>query len=294
MLEKILVTGADGQVGRELCQLSSPYEVIGFNRQALDITNRDQVQNAMREFQPDIVINAAAYTNVDKAEEETERAYAINCDGVRNLAQSCKSFAIPLMHISTDYVFDGTKNGAYVEDDPIAPLGIYGKSKEAGETALREVLDEHIILRTSWVFSATGNNFVKTMLRLGGERSEIAVVDDQYGCPTSARSIANVLYRFAERYIRDEAVKWDTYHFCNQPGTTWYGFAKKIFSMVSLLGEQSPTSLNSITSVEFPTTAQRPANSELDCAKLLEILQMQIPLWEQELKFVIDEIGFDQ
>jgi dTDP-4-dehydrorhamnose reductase len=282
--KSILITGAGGQVGHELAIADSRYHLIALSRQQLDITDPEQIKTVFCEHQPDIVINAAAYTQVDRAEQEQELAFAINRDGVAALAKACKSADIPLLHISTDYVFDGSKPGAYVEDDPVAPLGVYGESKAAGETVLRETLDEHIILRTSWVFSAIGNNFVKTMLRLGNERDEIAVVDDQFGCPTSARSIAEVLLQLADRYLQGQEVCWGTYHFCNGPDTTWFNFAKAIFEQVR--GYEN-LKLTAITTNEYPTPVRRPKNSVLGCLKLEDQGYVSCGAWRDELNKVL-------
>jgi dTDP-4-dehydrorhamnose reductase len=204
----ILVTGAGGQVAHDLDISESEHRIVALPRKKLDITNQEQMSTAIDEYRPDIVINAAAYTQVDRAEEEAELAYAINRDGVSNLAQACKGAEIPLLHISTDYVFDGNQPGSYREDDVITPSGVYGASKAEGEAVLRSVLERHIILRTAWVFSATGNNFVKTMLRLGAERDELGIVNDQHGCPTSAHGIAEVLLKIADRYLRHDEIEW--------------------------------------------------------------------------------------
>jgi dTDP-4-dehydrorhamnose reductase len=257
----ILVTGAGGQVAHELAVTESEYRVVALSRSQLDITNQQQINTAFEEYRPDILINAAAYTQVDRAEEEPERAFAINRDGVSNLAYACKGAGIPLLHISTDYVFDGNKTAAYREDDEISPAGVYGASKASGEAALRSILERHVILRTSWVFSATGSNFVKTMLRLGKERDELGIVNDQHGCPTSAESIAAALLQISERYLRGDEIEWGTYHFCGQPETTWYGFAKRIFERAKGFDHLK---LNGIPTSEYPTPAARPMNSVLD------------------------------
>ena len=190
--KSILITGAGGQVGHELSIANSQNQIVPVSGEQLDITDSAQVKSLFYARRPDVVINAAAYTQVDLAEREPDVAFAVNRDAVANLAYACREAQIPLLHISTDYVFDGSKTGAYLETDPVSPLGVYGKSKAEGEAVLASILDRHIILRTSWVFSATGNNFVRTMLRLGRERDELNIVNDQYGCPTSACSIAAV------------------------------------------------------------------------------------------------------
>src|SRR5438132_3012176 len=189
---KLLVLGAGGQVGHELCRLAWPagYSIAAFERDGVDIAERGAVFAAVARERPDLIINAAAYTAVDRAESEPDIAWASNCIGPANLAAACYDAAIPLIHLSTDYVFDGSKAGPYREDDPVKPLGVYGKSKEAGDEAVRAALAHHVILRTAWVYSAHGRNFVKTMLRLGGEHPVLRVVADQIGSPTSAADIA--------------------------------------------------------------------------------------------------------
>lgn len=287
MTKSILITGAGGQVGHELAIADSQHRLIASTRQQLDITDPCQISEAFMTHRPDIVINAAAYTKVDGAEQERELAFAINRDAVANLASACQQFRIPLLHISTDYVFDGSKQGAYVETDPIAPLGAYGESKAEGEAVLRASLERHIILRTSWVFSATGINFVKTMLRLGEERDELGVVDDQRGCPTSGRSIAEVLLQMADRYLRTGDIEWGTYHYCNQPETTWFGLAQTIFKRAGGFGNLK---LIAITTSDYPTPAQRPQNSILDCAKIEMRFGIKRVSWIEELGLVLDKV----
>src|SRR6195256_2432767 len=223
---KLLVPGAGGQVGRELSRLAWPadYRVATFDRAEVDITRKDAVTAAFDRERPDIVINAAAYTAVDRAESEPDAAWAGNCAGPGYLAAACRSAGIPLIHISTDYVFDGSKKGPYREDDPVKPLGVYGRSKEAGDRAVREALAEHVILRTAWVYSAHGHNFVKTMLRLGGERPVLRVVADQTGSPTSAADIAAAIAGVVRR-IAAGGRHWGTYHFVGAGAVTWHGFA---------------------------------------------------------------------
>jgi dTDP-4-dehydrorhamnose reductase len=283
----ILISGAGGQVSHELATADSQYRLVALSWQQLDIADAVQVAEAFAAYQPDILINAAAYTQVDLAENEVELAYAVNRDGVSNLAQACKQIDIPMLHISTDYVFDGSKHGAYQESDPIAALGVYGESKAAGDAELQAMLEQHIILRTSWVFSASGNNFVKTMLRLGREREALGIVDDQHGCPTSARSIAGVLLDIADRYLQDKAIEWGTYHYCNQPATTWYEFAQAIFKQA---GGFDNLQLNAIASSDYPTPAKRPKNSVLDCSKLKANLGIEQADWMDELGLVLAQI----
>ena len=288
MSKTILITGAGGQVSHELAIANSHHRLVALTQQQLDITNPVQITTVFESYQPDILINAAAYTQVDLAENEPELAYAINRDGVANLAQACKGLDIPMLHISTDYVFDGSKPEAYKESDPVAALGVYGQSKAEGDAALQAMLKQHIILRTSWVFSATGNNFAKTMLRLGREREELGIVSDQHGCPTSARSIAEVLLNIADRYLQGDEIEWGTYHYCNQPETTWFGFAVAIFKQAD--GFEN-LKLNAIATSDYPTPARRPQNSILDCAKIKAQFGIEQVSWTDELGLVLDKIN---
>jgi len=287
MAKSILITGAGGQVGHELAIAESPYQLIALNRQQLDITDPLQIEAVFDTHRPDIVINAAAYTQVDRAEHEAEIAFALNRDAVADLAFACQQARVPLLHISTDYVFDGSKPGSYRESDPVAPLGVYGESKAEGEAVLHVTLEQHIILRTSWVFSATGSNFVRTMLRLGRERDELGIVDDQHGCPTSARSIAAVLLQIAERYLRGNAIEWGTYHYCNKPATTWFGFAEEIFRQA---GGYENLKLKPISTSEYPTPALRPRNSVLDCTSFEANFDIELVAWSKQLELVLSQI----
>ena len=237
MTEKILVLGCSGQVGNELVRFICPEDfiIIGLSHADADITKKNDISNIIKNSGCSLVINAAAFTEVDIAEKKRNLAYKINEKGTYNVGEACRNAGIPLIHISTDYVFDGNKKTGFIEDDLVNPLGAYGASKNAGEFVLREVLKEHIILRTSWVYSSTGKNFVKTILRLGNEREEISVVDDQYGCPTSAHEIAQVIIEMACQIIfNGKKDKWGTYHYCGDTKMTWYGFACEIFNVVSL------------------------------------------------------------
>lgn len=289
----VLITGAQGQVGAELVKTApTEFKTIGLGSKQLDITNQQHIQSALAKYKPDLIINAAAYTAVDKAESDADTAFAVNEQGVAWLAQAANAAHIPLFHISTDYVFDGTANTPYTETDPANPQSVYGASKLAGEQALASTLSQHIILRTSWVFGATGNNFVKTMLRLAAERDELSVVADQHGCPTSANSIAKTLWQLAQLYADQGSLPWGTYHFSNAPACTWHDFAGEIFEQAVNIGllDKTPT-LHPITTAEYPTPAQRPAWSVFDCSKIEHLLQRKTQHWRQQLSELLKEFA---
>src|SRR6516164_4784107 len=227
---KILVFGAGGQIGREVCRAAWPprYAILPLDRNAVDIANSAAVSAVLDRETPDLAINLAAYTAVDRAESEPETAWAANCAGAAHIAAACGDTAVPLIHLSTDYVFDGRKADPYREEDAVGPLCVYGCSKEAGERAVRAAVAHHIILRTAWVYGAHGTNFVKTMLRLGAERPLLRVVADQRGCPTSAAEIATALIVIA-RHIERGTTNWGTFHFSAAGSTSWHGFAEEIF-----------------------------------------------------------------
>ena len=287
---KLLVLGAGGQVGRELCRLQWPagYRLAAFDRGDVDITREDSIAAAMQRERPDMVINAAAYTAVDRAETEPDAAWAANCTGPGQLAAACRKAAVPLIHISTDYVFDGSKAGPYREDDPVNPLGVYGRSKEAGDRAVREALPEHVILRTAWVYSAHGHNFVKTMLRLAGERPVLRVVADQTGSPTSAADIAAAIAAIVRRIAAGQG-RWGTYHFTGAGAVTWHGFAEAIFELAAPWRGPRPR-VEPITTADYPTPARRPANSVLDCSHIGEVFGIAPRRWREALADVIREL----
>jgi dTDP-4-dehydrorhamnose reductase len=287
---KLLVLGAAGQVGRELCRRPWPtgYTLAAHDRDRIDITRRDAVSAAVEREQPDLIINAAAYTAVDRAETEPEAAWAVNCTGPANLAAACRDAAIPLIHLSTDYVFDGTKAGAYREDDPVNPLGVYGMSKEAGDRAVRAALREHVILRTAWVYSAHGHNFVKTMLRLAGEHRALRVVADQKGSPTAAGDIAAAIGAIVQQLAAGRA-RWGTYNFTGAGAVTWHGFAEAILELAAPW-RGPPPPVEAIATADYPTPARRPANSVLDCARIGEAFGIVPRPWREALAEVIDEL----
>ncbi|MDT4827427.1 dTDP-4-dehydrorhamnose reductase [compost metagenome] len=289
---RVLVTGARGQVGYELLRrVPVGFVLTGLGSSELDISNGEQVQEAIARLRPQLIINAAAYTAVDKAESEPQRAYAVNRDGVANLAKAAADASAPLLHISTDYVFVGDANEPYREGDATGPTGVYGASKLAGEQALADLCAQHLILRTSWVFGVHGNNFVKTMLRLGRERSELGVVADQRGCPTSAASIAEALWRVAVQIREQGTAAWGIYHFSGAPACTWHEFALEIFQQTQTLGmiERQPL-VKAIATHDYPTPAKRPAWSVMDCRKFEHTFGIAVPDWRHDLMDVLQEL----
>lgn len=269
---KLLVTGAKGQVGSALCRLGalrSDFQLLGFDSRQLDITSEAAVADAVHTVRPDIVINAAAYTAVDRAESEQELAFRINGEAPGFLARACESASIPLLHFSTDYVFDGTKTEAYTESDPVCPLGIYGYSKLRGEQNIQMAGCSYLILRTSWVFGLEGHNFPKTMLRLAGERSELSVVNDQIGCPTFADDIASTVFKLVEAISSQAAIPWGLYHFAGNRPCSWYDVASLTIekALVSGLIARRPL-VHPISTDQYPTPARRPQNSRLSSEAL--------------------------
>ena len=288
---KILVFGAGGQIGREVCRAAWPprYAILPLDRNAVDIANSAAVSAVLDRETPDLAINLAAYTAVDRAESEPEAAWAANCAGAAHIAAACDERARPLIHLSTDYVFDGRKTGPYREEDAVGPLGVYGRSKEAGERAVRAALARHVILRTAWVFGAYGANFVKTMLRLAAERPVLRVVADQRGCPTAAADIAAALMVIVGHIERGEP-KWGTYHFVGAGAVSWHSFAEAIFDLAAPQLGARPQ-VEAISTDQYPTAAQRPMNSVLACLKIQDAFGISAPSWREGLARVIREIA---
>ncbi|MGF9759442.1 dTDP-4-dehydrorhamnose reductase [Microvirga sp. 0TCS3.31] len=260
----ILVFGSGGQLGQELIGLARGGNVplSGLTRAQADIADPAQVERALAEIRPRVVLNAGAYTKVDRAETDEVAAFEANATGPEVLAKACAAANLPLIHVSTDYVFDGSKTGAYRESDPVAPLGVYGRSKLAGEDAIRHHLPQHVIVRTSWVYGVYGANFLKTILRLAGEREELRIVADQRGCPTATADLATGLLAVARALGEGRAVS-GTYHFAGTGVTTWHGFAARIVAAQTSFTGRAPAVV-AIRTEEYPTPAERPANSELD------------------------------
>ena len=284
---RVLITGCHGQVGSCLTkQLANDEntEVLALDREHLDITNQEAVYSAVTEFRPTVIINAAAHTAVDKAEEEVDLSYAINRDGPKYLGQAAQNVGAAILHISTDYVFEGNKAGEYVETDTTNPQGVYGESKLAGEIAVAESCDKHIILRTAWVFGEIGNNFVKTMLRLGANRDALSIVGDQFGGPTYAGDIAGALIQIALKVTQGDAVEYGVYHYSGLPHVSWFDFADAIFDVAVEQGVVSKKpSLTSITTDQYPTPAKRPSNSRLSTEKITLGFSVKASDWKAAL-----------
>jgi len=282
-MKRILVIGGNGQLGHCLQKLAPKYhDQYDFNftgSSVVDITNFEQVDTVFAEYQPDFVINASAYTAVDLAETETEKAFAINADGVGNLAQVCKDNNAILIHVSTDYVFDGETNLSYSEDDFTDPIGVYGASKRKGEELALENNPETVILRTSWLYSEFNKNFVKTMLHLFEIKDELGIVGDQFGQPTNANDLAEAILEIIDAKNKTFGI----YHFSNYPETTWFDFASKIkeFSGSNVI-------LKSITTQEFPTPAKRPKRSTMSLDKIEKDYQIEPKHWENSLRDCVE------
>lgn len=284
---KILITGANGQVGhclqQQLRDSNIPFTAV--TREQLDITDAHAVEQLLQTEQPTIVINAAAHTAVDKAETDQDNAFAINRDGIANLARSSANIGAAVFHISTDYVFDGEKDSPYSENDATNPQGVYGHSKLAGEQAAAAANPRHIILRTAWVFGEHGNNFVKTMIRLGRTKDALGIVADQQGSPTYAGDIAKALLSIADTYSKSGELPWGIYHYAGTPYTNWHSFAQAIFQQVEASGiyEKPVPALSAITTADYPTPAKRPANSRLYCKKIEDAFGIPPSDWQTAL-----------
>jgi dTDP-4-dehydrorhamnose reductase len=292
---KILLAGANGQVGREIQDIGLPdgMQLVALNRLELDITDAEQIHCAIKKYTPNVIINAAAYTLVDKAEQDSLNAFAINGEGPANLAKACQQLDIPLIHISTDYVFDGTKNQPYLEDDSSSPINIYGQSKWQGEENVRKYASKHIILRTSWVFGFYGNNFVKTVLRIAQKESVANIVHDQQGAPTYAGDIAHAIIEIIKRINGKEKLEtlWGTYHYTNFPAVSWYEFAKEIVSAIPSAIPVSLKEIKPITTSEYPTPAKRPLYSVLHCQKITNVFGIIQYDWQSTLNYLMEEIA---
>ena len=279
---KILITGTKGQVGHALTKTLTEHQIIALTRQDCDLTDLDQIKEIIDQHQPDLIINPAAYTKVDQAEDEKDLAFLINRDAPRVMAEKAREYDIPFIHFSTDYVFDGEKKGAYKEDDPTNPLGVYGASKRAGEEAIQHVGGKFYIFRTSWVYSHIGKNFYLTMKRLSEKRDEIRVVSDQFGVPTSSYFIA----KHTQNMIKQLSSKnTGIYHLVPDGSCSWHEFAQEIISKTN--PSFNLKKLHSIQTHEFPTKTKRPANSILNNAKIKHTFNLNFNNWLQELRKII-------
>jgi dTDP-4-dehydrorhamnose reductase len=286
----VLVTGGSGQLGQALKSIADQFAAIDFRFYAsseLDITNLEQCKTIFNINKPDFCINSAAYTAVDKAESESEKAQLINVEGARNLATVCKDFDVVLLHVSTDFVFDGTAKKRYTEDDIPNPTGVYGQTKLDGEKAIQAILEKYFIIRTSWVYSEFGANFMKTMIRLGSERDSLSVVNDQIGTPTNAVDLAKALLKITQ-FVNNAGITdnrqpttdiYGVYNFSNEGQCSWYDFAKKIFEINNITIDLQP-----IPTSAYPTPARRPAFSVLDKSKIKKVFGMKVLDWEESLR----------
>ncbi|USH03255.1 dTDP-4-dehydrorhamnose reductase [Grimontia kaedaensis] len=289
---KLLITGSFGQVGRCLVERlnnMAGVEFLALDREELDITDESAVFNVVTSFSPEVIINAAAYTAVDRAEDEVELSYAINRDGPANLAKAADKVGAAMLHISTDYVFAGNKDGEYLESDETRPQGVYGASKLAGEIAVAEACPRHMILRTAWVFSEHGGNFVKSMLRLAENRDTLGIVADQFGGPTYAGDIATALLHIAVAIIKENNTGFGVYHYSGMPHVSWYDFANTIFTEAKAQDVLVKTiTVNPIATSDYPTPAKRPANSKLNNEKIFTQFGVSPSDWQLALKNLKD------
>jgi dTDP-4-dehydrorhamnose reductase len=291
---RLYVIGGQGQVARSLREAAAGDSSIVFGcaeRPDVDLLRPASIAKALADFRPDIVVNPAAYTAVDKAESEPEQAFALNRDGAAIVASAAASHGAPLIHLSTDYVFDGSKDAPYVESDPTNPQSIYGQSKRDGELAVATANPRHIVLRTSWVYAPFGTNFVRTMLRLASERDSLRVVDDQIGCPTYAPDIAVAVIAIARKVVTEG---WQSNfagvtHLAGPDALTWYGFANDIVRGSALRGGRS-VPISPIPSSEYPTPAARPANSRLSTARLVSVFDIRVPPLARSLANCLDRL----
>ncbi|MDM3870599.1 dTDP-4-dehydrorhamnose reductase [Porticoccus sp. W117] len=284
----MLIVGAGGQLGRCLCdELTRRLTVFSsYSSKELDVTDLESVQNVISLECPAVVINAAAYTAVDQAEEQKEQAFSVNATGAENLARACEGVGAVLVHVSTDYVFHGKSERPYTEVDAVNPINVYGSSKLLGEELIAQRIGRYIIVRTSWVFSEYGSNFFKTMSRLALEKEQVSVVDDQYGCPTYAGDLASALLKFSELSVDKSFDGWGIYHYCGSEQTSWYEFAKCIFQLHATQSSKSVAKLSPLASKNYPTPAKRPQYSVMSTQKATE-LGIKAADWKTAIKKLI-------
>ncbi len=287
---KILLIGKNGQLGWELArQFADRDETVkAVDLPEFDITQPDHIKALLDSFTPDLIINASAYTAVDKAESDSKIAFSVNQHGPAHLVKMCDA-SVPIIHVSTDYVFDGTQKEPYKESDPIFPLGVYGHSKALGE---KEIIahPSHLIIRTAWLCGVHGQNFVKTMLRLGAENEVLNVVDDQLGSPTFAADLAGDIISIVDLYQQNRTAKWGIYHYCGKGSASWYQFAQKIFELARPMLPLKIQEVIPVPTTAYPTLAKRPANSVLDCHKIEQVFGLNRQPWEQSLEEMLTEL----
>ncbi len=264
---------------------------IGIDIAEADLTDPDQVERVLDANRPDLLINTAAYTQVDAAETDARAAFAANRDAAAHLAAACAAARIPMVHVSTDFVFDGKKTAPYVETDPVAPLSVYGQSKAAGEEVVRQALDRHLIIRTAWLYGVHGHNFVKSMLRLGRENRELRVVSDQIGCPTFAADLAGALLTLCRRIQTQSQIPWGTYHLCGHGAVSWHGFAQRILQIARRLNMVDAVKVTPISTAEYPTPAPRPAFSAMSCEKIHTGFGIDAPPWQESLENMLKRLA---
>ncbi len=288
---RILLTGANGQLGSEVRQRADTnrHELISLTHEELDIADREPVMEKMSLLRPDCVINAAAYTHVDGAQTHKDEAYRVNTVGPENLALGCEKQGAFLIHISTDFVFDGQKQTPYRETDPTCPVNVYGKTKEEGEKRV-SALSRHLIVRTSWLYGIHGKNFFRTMLFYGREKEVVRVVSDQYGCPTCAADLADAVLEIAGKVEKKQDVKWGIYHYCGSGVTSWYGFAEEIFRAGREKGFALTAKLEPTVTENYPTPAKRPSYSALDCSRIANEFNIMSVPWQKSLEKTLDRL----
>jgi len=291
---RVLVTGATGQLGWEIKKQSNLFdlEIYALQRTLLDITDRNQLTETIEAYHPDIIVNTAAYTSVDLAEKNKEQAFSINHLAVENLAKICKEKSIFLIHLSTDYVFDGLKGRPYLEEDKTIPINIYGLSKKKGEDAIRTILPQHVILRTSRLFSVHGgHNFIKAIINKVLVQDKIQVVDDLFGCPTSARSVAECIYIICKKYSKTKKIDYGTFHFVNSPSTSWYLFAKDVIELAyknKLIKERCV--IEAVSYKNYGSLAKRPLDSSMSIEKISNSYKIDKINWSGELEKTINKL----
>lgn len=296
-IPRLLVTGSNGQVGFELRRSLAPLgDVIALDRATCDLTRPDMLRKVVREYRPDVIVNPAAYTAVDKAETDAQTAFAVNSTAAGVLAEETRALGSLLVHYSTDYVFDGTKDGAYVETDPVNPQSVYGKSKLAGEEAIAQSGATALVMRTCWVAGAHGGNFAKTMLKLGRERDSLRVIADQFGAPTTAALIADVTAQIVARaWLAGDRAAFPSgvYHLAAAGETTWHGYATAVLRYAKALGVElkvDPDRIEAIPATAYPLPAPRPANSRMNTGKLVETFGVHLPDWQRGIHLLLDQI----